>query len=61
MQAGAQAWLVLQLTDSPFWLGLDAFMATVRQTGLGLVCFDGDLAAYPAALPAAAAEGLRPA
>ena len=28
MQAGAQAWLVLQLTNSPFWLGLDAFMAT---------------------------------
>ena len=28
MQAVAQGWLVLQLTDSPFWLGLDAFMAT---------------------------------
>ena len=28
MQAGAQGWLVLQLTNSPFWLGLDAFMAT---------------------------------
>jgi MFS family permease len=29
MQAGAQGWLVLQLTNSAFWLGLDAFMATV--------------------------------
>lgn len=28
MQAVAQGWLVLQLTDSAFWLGLDAFMAT---------------------------------
>ena len=28
MQAVAQGWLVLQLTDSSFWLGLDAFMAT---------------------------------
>ena len=28
MQAVAQGWLVLQLTNSPFWLGLDAFMAT---------------------------------
>src|SRR6266436_8622657 len=28
MQAGAQGWLVLQLTNSAFWLGLDAFMAT---------------------------------
>lgn len=28
MQAVAQAWLVLQLTNSAFWLGLDAFMAT---------------------------------
>jgi MFS family permease len=28
MQAVAQGWLVLKLTDSPFWLGLDAFMAT---------------------------------
>ncbi len=28
MQTVAQGWLVLQLTDSPFWLGLDAFMAT---------------------------------
>ena len=28
MQAVAQGWLVLKLTNSPFWLGLDAFMAT---------------------------------
>jgi MFS family permease len=28
MQAVAQGWLVLQLTDSPFWLGMDQFMAT---------------------------------
>ena len=28
MQAVAQSWLVLILTNSPFWLGLDAFMAT---------------------------------
>jgi MFS family permease len=29
MQAVAQGWLMLQLTNSAFWLGLDAFMATV--------------------------------
>ena len=29
MQAVAQGWLVLHLTNSPFWLGLDTFMATV--------------------------------
>jgi MFS family permease len=29
MQAVAQGWLVLQLTDSAFWLGLDGFMATI--------------------------------
>jgi MFS family permease len=29
MQAVAQGWLVLHLTNSPFWLGLDGFMATV--------------------------------
>lgn len=29
MQAVAQGWLVLHLTNSPFWLGLDAFMGTV--------------------------------
>ena len=28
MQAVAQGWLVLQLTNSALWLGLDAFMAT---------------------------------
>lgn len=28
MQAVAQSWLVLMLTNSAFWLGLDAFMAT---------------------------------
>src|SRR5882724_1920252 len=28
MQAVAQSWLVQTLTNSPFWLGLDAFMAT---------------------------------
>lgn len=29
MQAVAQGWLVLQITDSAFWLGVDGFMATV--------------------------------
>jgi MFS family permease len=28
MQAVAQGWLMLLLTNSPFWLGLDAFVAT---------------------------------
>src|SRR5207237_5875689 len=28
MQAVAQGWLVLKLSDSPFYLGLDGFMAT---------------------------------
>src|SRR4029434_7305039 len=28
MQAVAQGWLMLELTNSAFWLGLDAFMAT---------------------------------
>src|SRR5262249_42975393 len=27
MQAVAQGWLVLKLTDSAFWLGVDGFMA----------------------------------
>lgn len=29
MQTVAQSWLVLELTDSAFWLGLDTFMASV--------------------------------
>lgn len=29
MQAVAQGWLVLKLTDSAFWLGFDGFMATI--------------------------------
>jgi hypothetical protein len=28
MQAVAQGWLVLSISDSPFYLGLDGFMAT---------------------------------
>src|SRR5213596_3345891 len=28
MQAVAQGWLVFQLSNSPFWLGVDGFMAT---------------------------------
>src|SRR4030095_8927048 len=43
MQAVAQGWLVLQLTNSPFWLGLDAFMATAPGfvlTLVGGVCAD---------------------
>src|ERR1043166_3991095 len=28
MQAVAQGWLVLQLSNSPLWLGVDGFMAT---------------------------------
>ncbi|MEP6919633.1 MAG: MFS transporter [bacterium] len=37
MQAVAQGWLVLQLTNSPFWLGLDAFMASVPGVFLTLL------------------------
>jgi len=37
MQAVAQGWLVLKLTDSPFWLGLDAFVATAPGFFLTLV------------------------
>src|SRR6187401_2864805 len=37
MQAVAQGWLVLQLTDSAFWLGLDAFMATAPGFVLTLI------------------------
>ncbi len=29
MQAVAQGWLVLQLTNSALWLGIDGFMATI--------------------------------
>jgi MFS family permease len=37
MQAVAQAWLVLHLTNSAFWLGLDGFMATAPGFVLTLV------------------------
>jgi MFS family permease len=37
MQTVAQGWLVLQLTNSPFWLGVDGFMATVPGLVLTLV------------------------
>ena len=37
MQAVAQGWLVLMLTDSPFWLGLDAFVATAPGFFLTLI------------------------
>jgi MFS family permease len=37
MQAVAQGWLVLELTDSPFWLGLDAFVATAPGFFLTLI------------------------
>src|SRR2546425_10079876 len=29
MQAVAQGWLVLSMTNSPFWLGFDGFMSTI--------------------------------
>jgi Arabinose efflux permease len=37
MQAVAQGWLVLELTNSTFWLGLDAFMATAPGFVLTLI------------------------
>src|SRR5687768_15268979 len=37
MQAVAQGWLVLQLTNSSLWLGIDAFMATAPGFFLTLV------------------------
>src|SRR5258708_40341720 len=37
MQAVAQGWLVLQLSNSPFWLGVDGFMATAPGVVLALV------------------------
>ncbi len=37
MQSVAQGWLVLQLTDSAFWLGFDGFVATVPGLLLTLV------------------------
>ena len=37
MQTVAQAWLVLSLTNSPFWLGLDAFVATAPGFFLTLI------------------------
>ena len=37
MQAVAQGWLMLELTNSAFWLGLDAFMATAPGFVLTLV------------------------
>lgn len=37
MQTVAQSWLVLSLTDSAFWLGVDSFVATVPGLVLTLV------------------------
>jgi MFS family permease len=37
MQAVAQGWLVLEITNSAFWLGLDAFMASAPSFVLTLV------------------------
>src|SRR5919206_670741 len=39
MQSVAQAWLVYELTNSPFWLGFDAFLATAP--GLVLTLLGG--------------------
>jgi MFS family permease len=65
MQAVAQGWLVLQLTDSPFWLGLDGFVAL--SPGLVLTLAGGVFAdlvdrrrllLYTQAVAGAAAMGL---
>jgi MFS family permease len=37
MQTVAQSWLVLELTDSAFWLGVDSFVATVPSLLLTLL------------------------
>ncbi len=37
MQAVAQSWLVYDLTKSPFWLGVDAFMSTAPGLALTLL------------------------
>src|ERR1700730_10743376 len=37
MQAVAQGWLVLEKSNSPFWLGVDGFMATAPGLVLTLV------------------------
>ncbi|HUO85549.1 MAG TPA: MFS transporter [Thermoanaerobaculia bacterium] len=37
MQTVAQSWVVLQLTDSAFWLGVDAFLATLPMILFSLV------------------------
>jgi len=42
MQIVAQGWLVLSLTNSPFWLGADAFLATAP--GIVLTLLGGVLA-----------------
>src|SRR2546423_9370035 len=45
MQGVAQSWLVLQLTNSGTWLGVDNFMATAP--GLALTLVGGVIAAPP--------------
>ncbi|MGH9457882.1 MAG: MFS transporter [Thermoanaerobaculia bacterium] len=37
MQALAQGWVVLEITDSAFWLGVDAFLATLPMILFSLV------------------------
>src|SRR5215470_13606541 len=37
MQSVAQAWLVLQLSNSPFYLGLDGFANTIPIAGFALL------------------------